>query len=271
LLELNQAIKDINAAYDGYEFQHITNRLYEFFWAYYCDWYVEAVKSVLYGEDNQKKGSTLCIMDFVLSNTLRLLHPFIPFITEELWISFGFGGATIQFAPWPSELDESVLTKLDLKSEVFHFVSQKHETVTSARNLRASYNIPTNRKTKFAFIPKGPWHQDPYEVNALKSLLNADVLEFVQSPPHGAASAVTPLGEIYLPLEGLVDVSAEKKRLELQIGKLQKELENISLKLNDTGFTQRAPKEAVEKHQTRASQIKADIEKIESQITILTS
>lgn len=274
LIQLNQAIEEINRAYNVYEFQQITNRLYEFFWSYFCDWYVESIKSVLYGNHEKAKAVTLCVFDHVLSNTLKLLHPFLPFITEELWSSLSLGKTgspeeSIQFAQWPAAFNKQEIERLGLTAEVSVYIDQKHATVTAARNLRASYNIPTSRKTRFLLIPKGDWSKNPSEAESLKSLLNAEPLDFAETSLKGAASAFTPLGELYLPLEGLIDVGAEKKRLELQLTKLQKELDNVSGKLSDTGFTSRAPKEAIDKFQQRSEQLKADMQKIQTQISTL--
>ncbi len=273
LMQLDEAIREIDQAFTTYEFHQVTNRLYDLFWFHYCDRHLETTKVILYGSDDRAKAVTLCIMDYVLSNTLKLLHPFMPFITEELWHALGFGKSTIQFESWPVPLTEAEKHRLGLNHDTAALVNLKHESVTGGRNLKASYNIPTNKKTRFLIQPASSpaWHQNTYEVEVLKTLLNAESIEFVDAAPKGSASALTPFGQIYLPLEGLVDVAAETSRLQNQIGKLEKELENVSAKLADTGFTSRAPKEAVEKHRLRADQLKLDIEKIRSQILTLKS
>ncbi len=296
LMRLDGAVCQINRAFEGYEFNQIAARLYELFWTHYCDWYLEASKAVLYGGDEHQKAVTLAVMDHVLHVTLRMLHPFMPFITEELWHALALYkrslrfevqslesdvqnlkhgtrnselGTSIQFAEWPSPLPDSEKARLGLKPGVLTFVEQKYEAITAGRNLRASYNIPANRKACFAAAPQGAWHTEMREVSTLKILLNAESLECVTAAPAGAASAVTPLGTLYLFLGGLVDVRAERERLRAQITKLEKELMSLEAKLSDAGFTSRAPPEAVAKHHARADQLKIDIRKIRDQIAVL--
>ncbi len=298
LLRLDDAIREINASFDNYEFNQIAAKLYELFWTHYCDWYLETSKAVLYGTDENLKTTTLAVMDYILHTVLRLLHPFMPFITEELWQALGFGernfksqtsnlkltkqtleleargselASSIQFAPWPQAFTESEKKRLGLKAEVLNFVEQKYQMVTAARNLRANYRIPTNRKAHFAIIPQGSWHTNSHEVNVVKTLLNAEPLEFIKNAPKQTASSLTSLGTIYLFLEGLVDIESEKKRLQAQISKLEKELENVTAKLKDTGFTSRASEEKVAEYRLRRDQLKADIEKTINQIQSLGS
>jgi valyl-tRNA synthetase len=284
LMKLDQAIQEMDRSFEGYELNQVTARLYELFWTDYCDWYLEASKAALYGSDERAKKACLATMDHVLHHILRLLHPFMPFITEELWQALGFSGiqnssavgkamadrgSSIQFAQWPVKMTEAEAKRLGLKAEVLDFVKQKYEAVSSGRNLKASYNIPGNKKVRFLLKPEGVWSSQPREVSVLKTLLNAESLEFVSEAPKGAASAVTALGILILPLEGLVDVEAECKRLTGQIAKLQKEWEQVNAKLADTGFTSRAPQEAVAKHRARAESLQGDIQKIQKQIELL--
>jgi valyl-tRNA synthetase len=166
-------------------------------------------------------------------------------------------------------LDEADLKRLGLDAARLRFVEQKYEAVTAGRNLRATYNIPSNRKVRFAMSGEGDWQADAGEVAVLRTLLNAEAIEFVkQAPPH-TVSTVTPLGTFYLSLEGLVDAAAETQRLGKQIARLEKELEGVTAKLADEGFTSRAPAKAVDKHRARMDELKADIAKIRAQIAAL--
>src|SRR5208337_1343234 len=114
LLKLDVAIRELTQSLAEYRFNEATQTLYRFFWSEYCDWYVEASKAVLHHPDPAGKANTLAVLDFILSHTLRLFHPFLPFITEELWHGMGYhedmpenqGGQTIMYAPWPKPLDE---------------------------------------------------------------------------------------------------------------------------------------------------------------------
>jgi valyl-tRNA synthetase len=144
LLRLDKAIAEISDALRDYKFNEATSALYRFFWSEFCDWYLEASKAVLNGADPAQKANTLAVLDFILSHTLRLMHPFLPFVTEQLWHSLGYntdmpadqGGITIMFAPWPKPLGADFLNGYSLDESDERFVDAKYELVTKARNLR---------------------------------------------------------------------------------------------------------------------------------------
>src|SRR4030095_10008707 len=161
LLKLHAAIKELDAAFAEYRFSDGTGTLYRFFWTEYCDWYVESSKAVLQGTNEAMKANVLAVIDFVLSHTLRLFHPFLPFITEELWHGMGYakdmpegqGGKSIMHAPWPKPFDGEFRDFYSLDDCYLEFVNSKIELVTQGRNLRASANIAANKKAKFVFKP----------------------------------------------------------------------------------------------------------------------
>ena len=146
LSRLNETIDAIDAAYRDYQFNAVAQRLYDFVWSDYCDWFVEGAKTEIFGEDDAKKKSTLATMDFVLSATLRLLHPFMPHITEELWSLLGFGEASIQFAAPPQKIALDDVADVPGKRDC---VSAIYETVRAGRNLRAESKLQSNRKIGF--------------------------------------------------------------------------------------------------------------------------
>src|SRR5437868_3170094 len=143
LARLNETIDAIDAAYRDYQFNAVAQRLYDFVWSDYCDWFVEAAKTEIFGEDQARKKCTLATMDFVLSATLRLLHPFMPHITEELWSLLGFGKASIQFAAPPQKMALDGVTDVPGKREL---VSAIYQTVQAGRNLRAESKLQSNSK-----------------------------------------------------------------------------------------------------------------------------
>src|SRR5258705_4874682 len=146
LASLNETIDSIEAAYREYEFNTVAQRLYDFVWSDYCDWFVEAAKTDIFSEDEAKKKSALAVMDFVLSATLRLLHPFMPHITEELWSLLGLGSDSIQFAAPAEKVGLGEVEDIPGKRQ---FVSAVYHTVQAGRNLRAESNLPSNRKIRF--------------------------------------------------------------------------------------------------------------------------
>jgi valyl-tRNA synthetase len=290
LLKLDQAIRDITTAFAEYRFNEATQTLYRFFWSEYCDWYVEASKAVLSRPaaaseresanadrdastlqpsnaptDTARRASTLAVIDLVLSHTLRLFHPFLPFITEELWHGMGYhedmpenqGGRTIMFAPWPKPLDEDFRGHYGLDDCYLEMVNAKYDLVTQGRNLRREGNIPASKKVRFVFKPASPVM--PHDAEVLKLLLNAEALELDPNhqPQKGTPTVHCALGELYLPLEGLVDVAAEKARLTKELEKAESEIGKAEQKLNNPNFASKAPPQVLQDHQQRLTEWQA--------------
>jgi valyl-tRNA synthetase len=259
LLKLDAAIREVTIALNEYKFSDATAALYRFFWSEYCDWYVEASKAVFFGTDEKRKANTLAVIDFVLSHTLRLFHPFLPFITEELWHGMGYatdmpenqGGKTIMFAPWPLPLDDEFKKHFGLTESDEKQIEARNELVTQGRNLRRVGNIASNKKVKFIFKPAGGFPSN--EIEVLKILLNAETLEVKvdYQPAKGTPTARTELGELFLPLEGLIDVAGEKTRLTKELEKIESEIAKVEQKLNNPAFAQKVPATVLEEHKQR--------------------
>ena len=256
---LDQAICEVTTAFKAYRFTDATGALYRFFWSEFCDWYVESCKATFFGEDTARKANVLAVFDFVMGHTLRLFHPFLPFITEELWHGLGYsedmpadqGGETIMTAHWPTALDEDFMTFYGLEETVDLLVDAKHQLVTAGRNLRTIGNIPFAKKVDYILKPAGTL--DPYEAEVIQSLLNAEGLEVNPdyAPRKGTPASRSALGELFLPLDGLIDVEAEKARLEGQLEKISKEIEKAGAKLNNPKFTERAPEDVLQEAKDR--------------------
>jgi len=266
LLKLDQAIVELSGALAEYKFNEAAQTLYRFFWSEYCDWYVEASKAVLAGGTEAAgapaaalQANSLAVMDFVLSNTLRLFHPFLPFITEELWHGLGYhldlpadqGGDTIMFARWPKPLDADFRAHYGLEERFAKEVDARNDLVTLGRNLRRAGNIPGNKKVKYIFKPAGT--PSPRDLAAMKLLLNAESLEARAdyTPDKGTPAARSEWGELYLPLEGAVDMAAEKVRLQKETAKVQAEIGKVKQKLENPAFVQKVPPAVLEEHQKR--------------------
>src|SRR5437773_9134321 len=146
LMRLNDTIDAIDTAYREYQFNIVAQRLYDFVWSDYCDWFVEAAKTDIFSTDEAKKGSALAVMDLVLSATLRLLHPFMPHLTEEIWSLLNLGKGSIQFAAPPEKFALAAVADV---AERRRRVSATYETVQAARNLRSAFKLPSNRKIRF--------------------------------------------------------------------------------------------------------------------------
>jgi valyl-tRNA synthetase len=255
LARLNETIDAIEKGYREYEFNTIAQRLYDFIWSDYCDWFVEAAKTDIFGNDESKKKSALVVMDYVLSAIVRLLHPFMPHITEELWSILGLGKDSIQFAVLPGKFE---LKDVDLKKR--KLVAAIYETVQAGRNLRAQARIPSNQKAKFALRSSESGLAEERETMA--RLLNAS--ELMIDPTFKAAPgmpiATTKLGEILLVVE--VDLSAERERLDKEIAKVESELLVVESKLANKSFVERAPSQVVEEHRQRLASFSEQLKKL---------
>lgn len=257
LIRLDRAIAEISDALRDYKFNEATSTLYRFFWSEFCDWYLEASKAVLNGTDPAQKSNTLAVLDFILSHTLRLMHPFLPFVTEELWHGLGYntdmpadqGGTSILFAPWPKPLGAEFRQIYGLDESDEQFVDAKYDLVTKARNLRREYHISSAKKIHFVLRPTGDL--SGYEASVLKLLLNAETVEFGSEVKRGTPSVQTRLGDLFLPLEGLIDVAAEKARLTKELEKIDAEIVKVQEKLKNPNFTQKVPPSVLEEHQKR--------------------
>ena len=260
LLRLNTAIREVSTALDEYRFSDAAQTIYRFFWSEYCDWYLEASKAVLNGTDPARKANTTAVVDFVLGHTLRLMHPFLPFITEELWHGLGFnddlpadqGGQTIMVARWPAPLDADFKAHYALAESDERFANAKYEVVDHGRGLRRDFNIASSKRVRFVLRATSPL--PGFEVDVLKLLLNADTLEIVDAAwtaPKGTPAAITPLGELLLPLEGLIDATAERQRLEKEMAKVADELGKVRAKLSNPSFAEKVPAAVLDEHRGR--------------------
>jgi valyl-tRNA synthetase len=278
LLKLDRAIHEIDNAFAGYRFTEVTQTLYRVFWSEYCDWYVEASKAVFQDTDNPARiANTLAVIDFVLSHLLRLFHPFLPFITEELWHGLGYqqdmpdhqGGRSILYAPWPKPFDDDTKLHFGLDPTDEQRVDARCDLVGRGRNLRREFRIPANKKVTFAFKPAGP--VDPHDAAVLKLLLHAESLEVNPDyvPAKGTPSASSDLGDLFLPLAGLVDPDAERARLQKEHAKAQLDIDRAQAKLTNPDFVQKVPPKVLDEHRNRLADAEARLRQIQSALDAL--
>jgi len=277
LLKLDAAIREVTIALNEYKFSEATAALYRFFWNEYCDWYVEASKAVFFGTDAKQKSNTLAVIDFVLSHTIRLFHPFLPFITEELWHGMGYstdmpdnqGGKTIMNAPWPLPFDDDFKGHYGLDDCYLEMTDTKYELVRNGRDLRRAGNIQAAKKVKYVFKPAQ--HLTPHDAEVIKLLLNAESLEVNADyqPPKGTPTVQSKLGELFLPLEGLIDVAAEKIRLGKEIEKIQAEIVKVEQKLANPNFTTKVPAKVLAEHEQRLVEWKTKLAHTQASLVVL--
>jgi valyl-tRNA synthetase len=287
LLRLDAAIQEVSRALEEYNFSQGAQRLYDFFWGEFCDWYLEASKAALGSPialptngdaghlppPSPQKTNTLAVIDFVLAHTLRLFHPYMPFITEELWHGLGFnadlpegqGGRTIMFARWPQPLGDDFRAHYGLTARDEATVAAKQSLVLAGRKLRSDYNIASNKRVRFILARTGDVQLAEAEMKVLQQLLNASALETPDgyAAPQGTPSSVTPFGVLYMPLEGLVDKGAEAERLDKEIAKVRAEIETVRRKLANRAFVDGAPAAVVEEHRKRESDFAARLTQLQ--------
>jgi valyl-tRNA synthetase len=258
LTRLNETIDAIEAAYHEYQFNTVAQRLYDFVWSDYCDWFVEAAKTEIFGSDEAKKKSALAVMDYVLSAILRLLHPFMPHITEELWSLLDFGEGSIQFALRPERICLDDVRDLAGKRQL---VSAIYQTIQAGRNLRAESKLQSNRKIRF--ILRTGEKLISSQIPTLTRLLNAEEVELDPNyqAPAGNPVAVTPLGEIFLTVAA-ADRAGERQRLDKEITRIEVEMRAVEEKLGNKSFVDRAPAAVVEEHRQRLKDFSLQLEKL---------
>src|SRR6185436_5822237 len=202
--------------------------------------------------------STLAAMDVVLSATLRLLHPFMPHLTEEIWSLLGLGKGSIQFAAPPEKLALDAVADL---SERRRLVSSIYEAVQAGRNLRSASKLPSNRKIRF--ILRTNDKQISEQTPTLSRLLNAEdlTLDPNYAAPVGTPVAVTPLGELFLAIAA-GDQMLERERLDKEIARIGEEARTVETKLQNNAFVERAPAAVVEEHRRRLNDLNAQLTKL---------
>jgi valyl-tRNA synthetase len=258
LARLNETIDAIESAYREYQFNMVAQHLYNFVWSDYCDWFVETAKTDIFGTYEAKKKSALAVMDFVLSATLRLLHPFMPHLTEEIWSLLGLGKGSIQFAAPPEKLALDAIADVAEKRRV---VSSIYETVQAGRNLRSASKLPSNRKIRF--ILRTNEKSVSEQISTLNRLLNAEevTLDPEYEAPGGTPVAVTPIGEIFLAIAA-ADQARERERLDTEIARLDEDARTVETKLLNKSFVERAPAAVVEEHRRRLNDLTAQLAKL---------
>ena len=258
LARLNETMDAIEAAYREYQFSTVAQRLYDFVWSDYCDWFVEAAKTEIFGSDEAQKKSVLAVMDLVLSAILRLLHPFMPHITEELWSLLSFGQGSIQFSRPPEKIRLDDVRDLTGKRQL---VSAIYQTIQAGRNLRAESKLPSNRKIRFILRTDEKFISS--QIPTLTRLLNAEEVEM--DPKYQAQAgnpvAVTPLGEIFLTVAA-ADRAGERQRLDKEIARIEIEMRAAEEKLGNKSFVDRAPATVVEEHRQRLKDFSAQLAKL---------
>ncbi len=276
---LNSVIKDCLAALAEYRFNDIASALYQFIWHEYCDWYLELSKPSLSREQGSpERAAAQTVLAHVLETALRLLHPVMPFITEEIWQTLpektrvrGQGSAagreSIMVAPYPQTDERLINTGIERDMQLVM------DAILAIRNIRGEMNIAPSMQIKA--IMKAENEETGEHLarcsSYVKTLGRLSELRIgvVESKPKGAATGVIRGAEIYVPLEGIIDLTQERDRLQKEIAKTSKDIEVFSKKLSNKNFVDKAPREVVEKDTAKLEEFKSKRDKLEQSLRAL--
>lgn len=266
LHRLNETVERVTRSLNRYDFGEAGQALYHFIWDELCDWYIEFAKLPLYGEDEQARRSTQAVLVHVLDHSLRLLHPFMPFITEEIWQHLPVEGESITVASWPQADSAFVAPEAVQEMEVLI------ETIHSVRNIRAEMDVPPKKqidlliRAETEFLPV--FQNNVAAICRLCGVRRLEANTGIRRPERAMTAVVTG-AEIFLPLEGLIDLEQTISRLEGELKKLDKEVDRVEKKLSNEGFTSKAPAHVVEEERAKGQEYREKREKVRNRLAEL--
>ena len=266
LSRLDTLLRNTNRQFDGYLYGEAGRQIHDFLWHEFADWYIEVSKIALYGDDERARRRTLQTLVHVLETGLRLLHPFMPFVTEEIWQQLPHKGDTIMLAPWPRE--EAHQQDPDAEAIMDTLI----ELVRGVRNARSEYNVPHGRSITARLRPGfAAGHVE--ELRAMFGQLcrvgSLTTLATEDPDPEGCATVVVSDSVVYLPLAELIDVDAERLRLVKERDQLQQRLRRSQGMLANEQFVARAPEAVVSRERDNLNELQASLEIVKARLTNL--
>ncbi|QQJ79831.1 valine--tRNA ligase [Staphylococcus pseudintermedius] len=269
LTRLNETIDTVTQLSDKYEFGEVGRVLYNFIWDEFCDWYIEMSKIPMNGDDEVQKNVTRSVLSYALDRIMRLLHPFMPFVTEHIWQNLPHEGESIVTSAWPT-VDASLVFE-----ESKDVMEQLVEIIKAVRQSRLEVNTPLSKEIPIKIQAKNETIQQLLKTNQhyLERFCNPSTLEIETQIDilDKAMTTVVAAGEVILPIEGLIDMDKELERLEKDLQKWQKELDRVNKKLSNENFVNKAPehvineeKEKQVKYQEKYDGVKARIEQLKA-------
>jgi valyl-tRNA synthetase len=270
LSRINKVTEEVNKNLSNFDLGLGLHKIYEFIWNEYCDWYIELVKPRLYGENEKDKNTALYVLVKVMKDMLKLLHPFMPFITEEIWQYLPGGEDALIVSDWPKvDIDKSYQSS----EEEINFAM---EIIKSIRNIKAEMDVKPSKKIKGYFVPKNQKYKE-YLINIerhLDNLINLEDMKIAVSKDEikeDAASSVIDGLEIYLPLSELIDFEKEKERLTKEKDKLESEIKRAEGKLKNKSFVEKAPEKIVNEEKDKLEKYKDMYQKVLDRINQINS
>ena len=268
LSKVNSLAKNVTANLDAYELGIAVQNVYDFIWDEYCDWYIEMVKPRLYNQENPTREAALWTLKTVLINALKLLHPFMPFVTEEIFTSIQSEEETIMLSKWPQYSEEFNFADDEKAIELMK------EAIKSIRNIRAEMNVAPSKKANVIVVSDNEEVRSIFEKGKVffaPLAYASDVI--VQADKTGisddAVSTAIHNGVIYMPFAELVDIAKEKERLAKEKEKLIKEVERVEKKLSNQGFVSKAPEKVINEEKAKLEKYSSMLKSVEEQIARL--
>ena len=266
LSKFNSLTKDVTESLDKFELGLAVQKLYDFIWDVFCDWYIEIAKIRLNGDNEENKKTVKAVLVYVMSNTLKLLHPFMPFITEEIWQALPHDGESIMISDWCKFSDDLVFEDAEKRMEIIM------TAIKAIRNRRAEMNIPPSKKAVVNIVTKD---MDVFDCTGayFERLASAQNIQLAESEDQfdaeyldDAVSIVTENATIYIPMGELIDYEAELQRLEKEKQAVLKELDFINSKLNNPKFVEKAPEKLVNAQRENLEMQTAKLQMLEESI-----
>ena len=265
LCRLGEVINEVTENMEAYELGVASAKVYDFIWSDYCDWYIELTKARLQGEDEAAKVQAQQVLVYVLTETLKLLHPFMPFITEEIWQALPHQGDFLMLQSWPKAdpawSDVKAKESMEAVMDVIRAIRARRSEMNVPPSKKAALTIVTNEADIFA---SGEAH-----LKRLAWCSSVTVQKEDLTDTAGMVCDITHMAKLYMPLAELVDLAKEKARLEKDLGKKKGELKGLEGKLSNPGFLNKAPEHVVAAEKDRAEKLKVLIAKIEEQLSAM--
>jgi len=268
LSRMTKALENLRSNLDSYDFNLAAAGLYNFIWHDFCDWYLEMIKPRLYSGDGAAKRSAQYVLQLVLKNILKMLHPFMPFITEEIWQRLPDREAeSIMIAKFP-EVDKKLID-----SEAEKNLKNLQGLITAIRTIRSELNVPPDKKAKVLIKAEDKGIKalvEGYQIFFTELAQASEILVGAEiERPKQAPRKVLDVAEVFVPLEGLIDIRQEAKRLRKELEQARREFDSSSRKLNNEEFLEKAPNEVIEKEKRKLEEFREKIEHLEKNLEIL--
>ncbi|MCG8606882.1 class I tRNA ligase family protein, partial [bacterium] len=266
LSRYEKAIRKVTKGLEQFKFHEATDAIYSFFWKEYCDWYLELIKPRLYSNDKESQRTALRVAVTICKGILQMLHPFIPFITEEIWMKVRAqtDSESIMTSRWPEESRFFIADKVEKEMETIQ------DAIGAIRNIRGEMNVPPHKPAEVMLTSVNGMNLGLIKDNRsyFEHLAKVDQLHCgseIQKPDKAASAVVGDL-EIYLPLEGLIDLNVEQARLEKEISRVEKQLETLNAKLQSQDFLRKAPEAVIEHEKKKKADFENNLKKLKSNL-----